>query len=70
MDMSEIIEAITGMIQVIANNPASILIVLGFLGVLMAVFLPIGIGAQLLIGGLGFLMLVAGIVVHIVWLQS
>jgi len=70
MDMSEIIEAITGMIQVIADNPASILIVLGFLGVLMAVFLPIGIGAQLLIGGLGFLMLVAGIVVHIVWLQS
>ena len=70
MDMSEIIEAITGLIQVIADNPASILIVLGFLGVLMAVFLPIGIGAQLLIGGLGFLMLVAGIVVHIVWLQS
>ena len=68
--MSEIIEVITGMIQVIADNPASILIVLGFLSVLIAVLLPIGIGAQLLLGGTGFLMLVAGIVVHIVWLQG
>jgi len=67
--MSEIIEAITGMIQVIADNPASILIVLGFLSVLMAVFLPIGIGAQLLVGGTGFLMLIVGIIVHVAWLQ-
>lgn len=67
--MSEIIDAVTGMMNVIADNPASILIVLGFLAILMAVFLPIGIGAQLLVGGTGFLMLIAGICVHVAWLQ-
>lgn len=67
-EMSEIIEAITGMIQVVADNPASILIVLGFIGVLVAVLIPIGLGAQLLIGGISFSMLVAGVIVHVVWL--
>lgn len=67
--MSEIIEVITGMIQVIADNPASILIVLGFISIILVAFLPLGIGLQLLFGGLGLLMLIAGIVVHIIWLQ-
>jgi len=67
--MSEIIEAVADMIQVIADNPASILIVLGFISVLLAVFIPLQIGAQVLLGGLGFFMLIVGIVVHAVWLQ-
>ena len=67
--MSEIVEIITGMIQVIADNPASILIVLGFISILLVAFLPLGIGLQLLLGGLGFLILITGIVVHIIWLQ-
>ena len=67
--MSEIIEAVADMIQVIADNPASILIVLGFISVLLAVFIPLQIGAQVLLGGLDFFMLIVGIVVHAVWLQ-
>jgi len=68
--MSEIVEAIADMIQVIADNPASILIVLGFISILIAVFIPLQIGAQILLGGLGFFMLLVGIIVHAVWLQS
>ena len=68
--MSEIVEVIADMIQVIADNPASILIVLGFISILMAVFIPLQIGAQILLGGLGFFMLLVGIIVHAVWLQS
>jgi len=67
--MSEIVEAIADMIQVIADNPASILIVLGFISILIAVLVPLQIGAQILLGGLGFLMLIVGIIVHAVWLQ-
>jgi phage-related minor tail protein len=68
--MSEIIEAITGMIEVIADNPASILIVLGFLSILLTIFIPLGVSIQILLGGLGFLMLICGIILHIVWLNS
>jgi hypothetical protein len=67
--MPEIVEAIVNMIQVIADNPASILIVLGFISILLAAFVPLSIGLQLLFGGLGFLMLIAGVFVHIIWLQ-
>jgi hypothetical protein len=67
--MSTSLEIFGDMVKVVADNPASILIVLGFFGVLIGVFLPIGIGAQLLIGGTGFLMLVVGVIVHILWLQ-
>jgi hypothetical protein len=49
--LSEIIEAITSMIEVIADNPSSILIVLGFISILIAVFIPIGVATQLLLGG-------------------
>ena len=42
--MSEIINAVADMITIIADNPASILIALGFIAILVAVFLPIGIG--------------------------
>jgi hypothetical protein len=68
--MSEIIEAITGMIEVIADNPASILIVLGFLSILLAIFIPLGVSAQIILGGLGFSLLLLGIVLHIIWLNS
>lgn len=67
--MSEITDAITGMIQVIADNPASILIVLGFISILLAALIPLTVGLQVLFGGLGFIMLIAGIVVHIIWLR-
>jgi hypothetical protein len=70
ISLSGIIDLFAGMVEVVANNPASILIVLGFFGILFSVFLPIGIGVQLLIGGLGFFMLIVGIVVHVAWLQS
>ena len=68
--MVEVLEIFAEMVKVVADNPASILIVLGFMGMLIAVFLPIGVGAQLLLGGTGVAMLIAGIYVHIVWLQS
>jgi hypothetical protein len=68
--MSSMVNVFTEMVKVVADNPASILIVLGFMGILMAVFLPMGIGAQLLLGGTGSIMLIAGIYVHVVWLQS
>jgi len=58
------------MTQIIADNPASILIVLGFISLLIAVFIPLSIGFQLLLGGTGALMLIAGIIVHIIWLQG
>jgi hypothetical protein len=68
--VSEIIEAITGMIEVIADNPASILIVLGFISILLAIFIPIGVGAQFLLGGLGVFMMITGIILNVLWLGS
>jgi hypothetical protein len=68
--VSEIIEAITGMIEVIADNPASILIVLGFISILLAIFIPIGASAQVLLGGLGVFMMIAGIILNVLWLGS
>jgi hypothetical protein len=68
--MSEIIEAITGMIEVIADNPASILIVLGFISILLAVFIPIGVGTQFLLGVLGVFMMIVGIILNVLWLGS
>ena len=70
MSLSEIIEAITEMTQIVADNPASILIVLGFISLLIAAFIPLSIGFQLLFGGVGALMLVVGIIAHFLWLQS
>jgi hypothetical protein len=67
--MSEIIEAIADMIHVIADNPASILIVLGFISIVIAVLIPLQIGAQILLGCLGFFMLLVGIILHAVWLR-
>ena len=68
--MSEIIEAVTGMIEAIADNPASVLIVLGFISILLAIFIPIGVGAQLLLGGLGVFMMIGGIILNVLWLGS
>ena len=67
--MSGVLDIFGEMVNVIADNPASILIVLGFFAVLIGVFLPLGFGVQMLMGGLGFLMLIAGILVHVLWLQ-
>jgi hypothetical protein len=45
--MSNILEAIADIIQIIADNPASILIVLGFISILIAAFVPLQLGLQL-----------------------
>jgi len=37
---------------------------------MIGILLPIGIGIQVLVGGIGFFMLLGGIVLHIAWLQS
>jgi hypothetical protein len=68
-NMSEVLEAITDMIQVIADNPASILIVLGFISTVSGVIIPLEIGQQTILVGLGLLMLIAGIILHIIWLR-
>lgn len=70
MSLSEIIEAIAEITQIVADNPASILIVLGFISLLIAAFIPLSIGFQLLFGGVGALMLIVGIIAHFLWLQS
>jgi hypothetical protein len=69
LSLSEIIEAIAEMTQIIADNPASILIVLGFISLLIAAFIPLSIGFQLLFGGVGALMLIVGVIAHMIWLQ-
>lgn len=62
--MSEVIEALLGAIKIIADNPASILIVLGFLNILIGwVFSEGWIIAS------GFFMLIMGIIVHVIWLR-
>jgi hypothetical protein len=68
--LSEIIEAIAEMTKIVADNPASILIVFGFISLLIAAFIPLSIGFQLLFGGVGVLMLVVGIIAHFLWLQK
>ena len=70
MNVSKIVEAIANIVQVIADNPASILIVFGFISILLAAFVPLQLGLQILFGGLGFFMLIIGILVHVIWLQS
>jgi hypothetical protein len=65
-----VIDAIAEMIKIVADNPASILIVLGFFSLLIAVFIPLSVGFQLLFGGVGALMLVAGTIAHFLWLQK
>lgn len=66
--MSEIIEAFTEMIEVVADNPASILIVLGFFSILIAIFVPLS-SIQIPCGLFGGLLMVAGIVLHVMWLE-
>jgi hypothetical protein len=68
--MSAALEIFGDMVKIVADNPASILIVLGFFAVLIGVLLPLGIGVQLLLGGLGFFMLLIGVLAHVLWLQS
>jgi hypothetical protein len=68
--MSQIIEAITGMMEVVADNPSSILIVLGFLSIMIAVFIPIGASLQFLVGGMGVLMLIGGVALNVLWLGN
>lgn len=64
MKISEVISALLSAIEIIADNPASILIVLGFLAILAGwAFSVVSLIA------LGLLMLITGIVVHVMWLQ-
>ena len=67
--MSEIVKAIADAIQIIADNPASILIVLGFIAVLLAIFVPIETSLQVFLGILGLLMIGIGIYAHFKWLE-
>jgi hypothetical protein len=68
--MSAMLELLSGMVKVIADNPASILIVLGFFALLGGLLIPFGIGVQLALGGLGFFMMIIGVIVHVTWLQN
>jgi len=68
--VSGVLDIFGEMCKVIADNPASILIVLGFFAILIGVLLPLGMGVQMLLGGLGFFMMIIGIAVHIAWLHS
>ena len=63
--LSEIIEALLSAIEIIADNPASILIVLGFLAILIGWVFGVG-----WIIAVGFLMLIVGIIVHVIWLTT
>ena len=67
--MSEIVEAILKSIKIVADNPSSILIVLGFLAVLLAVFVPIGTSFRILLGVLGLIMMAIGVYAHFKWLE-
>ena len=62
--MSEVIEALLSAIDIIADNPASILIVLGFLAILIGWAFSV-----VLLTALGLFMLITGIVVHVMWLR-
>lgn len=63
--MSEIIEALVSVIEIVADTPASILIVLGFVAILIGWAFSV-----LWILALGVFMLIMGIIVHIIWLTT
>lgn len=67
--MSEIVEVILKTIKIVADNPSSILIVLGFAAVLLAVFAPIETGLCILLGVLGLIMMAIGVYAHFKWLE-
>ncbi len=58
------------MFEMLTENPATVVILLGLIIVLAAFLLPTSIGIQILVGGLGVFMLIIGIIVHAVWLQT
>lgn len=67
--MGEVVEAILKTIRIVADNPSSILIVLGFVAVLLSIFVPIGIILQFLLGVLGLAMMGIGVYAHFKWLE-
>lgn len=67
--MSEIVEVILKTIKIVADNPSSILIALGFVAVLLAVFAPIETGLRILLGVLGLIMMAIGVYAHFKWLE-
>ena len=48
----------------VLKNPDAILILLGLTITLLAILLPLNIGAQTVFGGLGLCTLIIGIIVH------
>lgn len=44
------------------SDPSSLLILLGFIAVIIAVLFPIGAALQFFFGGLGILMIIGGII--------
>lgn len=67
--MSEVIEAIAKTIRIVADNPTSILIVLGFITVLLAIFVPIETSLRIFLGILGIILMAIGIYAHFKWLE-
>jgi len=63
--LSEILEAFLSIFKVVADNPASILIVLGFISIIFGWVFET---SWLIV--LGGFMLIAGIVVHVLWLSG
>ena len=63
--MSEVIEALLGAIEIIADNPASILIVLGFLAIFIGWAFSVGWFVIL-----GLFMLLTGVILHVIWLSA
>jgi hypothetical protein len=67
--MQKTFSAFSSIIWNIAKNPSSILVILGLTALLMALLVSTQVITQLFLGGLGFHMLIAAIIVHSIPLQ-
>jgi len=67
--MSEIVETLLKTIKIVADNPSSILIVLGFVAFLLAIFVPTETSLRILLGILGLTMIATGVYAHFKWLE-
>ncbi len=70
VSVSEMLKTITDMLEAILKNPAYIMVAIGCLATLLVFLLPMKVGAQMTIGGLGLITIAAGILVQIIWLKS
>jgi hypothetical protein len=63
-------KTISRLVETNAQDPAPMLIVLGLFAFLAAFFLPMRVDIQMLLGGLGFHVALAGIIVHATSFQN